>query len=372
MSFRSECGIRPGAMQTLLTPRVEGTRMDEDHLAEEYVQEFVLDHLEDVALVKREDRRQAVVSTTESEPWLPPDQAPSPRTAAQWIESQRRLPPLSPPPEYGPSPVTQQPMLVNMALVNGDPGTPPETPPSLSPVQNTTCRPPLSGMGEELMWIPQPQPLDLRPMHCMPTADSDWDHRRDYMPPGSIMSLDHPMHHHSLGQSRPLSVCSVNSAHSPRLHHLGGGSSGPGGGGSGYSTCSDDLGLNDDLLMSLSVRELNKRLHGCPREEVVRLKQKRRTLKNRGYAQNCRSKRLQQRHDLESMNRTLQGELHRVKVELARTLQERDLLKQRLHMNSSGTNNSGNVPSANNRNHLHNLTNNSTNPEGQNSSEYYL
>lgn len=93
----------------------------------------------------------------------------------------------------------------------------------------------------------------------------------------------------------------------------------------------DDL-INDELLMSLTVRELNKRLHGCPREEVVRLKQKRRTLKNRGYAQNCRSKRLQQRHDLEITNRSLHQEMKKIQQELTRVSQERDQLKQRLQM----------------------------------------
>lgn len=113
---------------------------------------------------------------------------------------------------------------------------------------------------------------------------------------------------------------------------------------SGYSTCSEDIGLNDEMLVTLSVRELNKRLHGCPREEVVRLKQKRRTLKNRGYAQNCRSKRVQQRQDLEATNRTLQAELRRMQVELNKVSQERDLLKQQvrlgfsqqIHINSDG------------------------------------
>uniref|UniRef100_A0AAG5DUS3 BZIP domain-containing protein n=1 Tax=Anopheles atroparvus TaxID=41427 RepID=A0AAG5DUS3_ANOAO len=90
--------------------------------------------------------------------------------------------------------------------------------------------------------------------------------------------------------------------------------------------------INDDLLMTLSVRELNKRLHGCPRDQVVRLKQKRRTLKNRGYAQNCRSKRLQQRHDLELTNRHLHHEMQQMKVELAKIKQERDELIQTLQM----------------------------------------
>lgn len=331
-------------MQTLVANRCDG-RMEDDHLAEEYVQEFVLDHLEDVAVtVKREDRNNRT-AVPEQETWLHHDD--STRLGGhQWVE-QRRLPPLSPPPDtaiYG-----AQPMLVNMTLVNGDPGTPPDTPPiSHSPVQN--CRP--QGLVDEMMWLPQtmrqdPQPLDLRPMHCM-AGEQDWD-RREYVPSGAM--LEHPaMHPLSLQPHRPLSVCSASSAQSPRNMQLGSGS--------GYSTCSDELGLNDEMLMSLSVRELNKRLHGCPREEVVRLKQKRRTLKNRGYAQNCRSKRLQQRQDLESLNRSLQNELHRLKMELARVSQERDLLKQRININNRGANTNQGV---------HNL-----NSDGQSSPEFYL
>lgn len=316
-------------MQTLGTrePRME---QDDQHLAEEYVQNFVLDHLEDVT-VKREDKRQM-----DSE-WIQ-DDSTSNRMVRQWPEEPRRLPPISPPPDsmYG-----QQPVLVNMTIVN-DPGTPPETPPCHSP---GPCRAP--GGMDDMVWYqqsmrPEPQPLDLRHLHCM-GADPDWE-RKEYIPSGIYMD-SHVNHHHVVLQ-RPQSVCSGSSALSPRLNNNT----------SGYSTCSEDLGLNDELLMTLSVRELNKRLHGCPREEVVRLKQKRRTLKNRGYAQNCRSKRLQQRQDLETTNRSLQNELHRMKMELARVSQERDILKQRLQMGRNQQNQQ-----------MHNL-----NSDGQSSPEFYL
>ncbi|KAI1713583.1 bZIP maf transcription factor domain-containing protein [Ditylenchus destructor] len=68
--------------------------------------------------------------------------------------------------------------------------------------------------------------------------------------------------------------------------------------------------LDDDhLLMGLSVRELNKWLMGQDRATVSAIKQKRRTLKNRGYALNCRARRQQTQAQLEAENRSLRNKL---------------------------------------------------------------
>lgn len=305
------------------------SKMEQDeHLAEEYVQNFVLDHLEDIT-VKKEDKRTLEVD------WIHQDDSSS-RVLRAWPD-ERRLPPISSPQE---AMIGHQPLLVNMALVN-EPGTPPETPPGQSPDHYYDP----SDMWYHQSMRPEPQPLDLRHLHCM-GGEPEWE-RREYIPSGMIME-NHPAQQII---QRPQSVCSGSSGVSPRLSNSNISTNT-----SGYSTCSDDIGLNDELLMTLSVRELNKRLHGCPREQVIRLKQKRRTLKNRGYAQNCRSKRLQQKQDLETTNRSLQNEIHRMKVELARVTQERDILKQRIQLGRAAQNQD--------MQHL--------NSESQNSPEFYL
>lgn len=88
------------------------------------------------------------------------------------------------------------------------------------------------------------------------------------LPAGSsvMQGMEDSMQGISMQPGRPLSVCSVSScgAGGPNPAHRAANGL--------YSNCSgsnpqDEL-MDDELLMSLSVRELNKRLHGCPREQV--------------------------------------------------------------------------------------------------------
>ncbi|KAM6898812.1 LOW QUALITY PROTEIN: transcription factor MafF [Lycodopsis pacificus] len=88
--------------------------------------------------------------------------------------------------------------------------------------------------------------------------------------------------------------------------------------------------LSDNELMSLTVRELNLHLRGMSRDEIQKLKQRRRTLKNRGYAASCRVKRVSQREALELQKTELQREVERLGAENAGMRKELEGLGARL------------------------------------------
>lgn len=446
--------------------------MDEQHLADEYVQEFVLSHLDDEAqaqalaqaqahalaqsqahaLAQSQNVKREEPTTPTTKIWTNPqvsvednNNIPPIRVKALnngptvWYHHDERKPhPISPSnvENYPHPPTHGQPVIISPA-VNGAPSTPPETPPVGSPnpalTQNYSPYYRQSGgLCDDMMFLPHAitrgdQPLDLRPLNYSLIQEGEWD-RKEFiqsslngpspfvasgglsnglnpnnsaaqyamqynhlqhleslnMHQPSLHSHHHHHHHVTPGpgnchgpSNRPHSVGSSASTLSPRLQHhssmhhannRGESTSSSSSNASSYSgpilsRNGDDL-IGDELLMTLTVRELNKRLHGCPREEVVRLKQKRRTLKNRGYAQNCRSKRLQQRHDLEITNRKLIEEMKRIQQDLVRISQERDQLKHRLvHQTGGAPTSQNNVP-RNGQQDLHS--------DGHSSPEFYL
>ncbi|XP_060883258.1 LOW QUALITY PROTEIN: transcription factor MafK [Labrus mixtus] len=85
--------------------------------------------------------------------------------------------------------------------------------------------------------------------------------------------------------------------------------------------------LSDDELVAMSVRELNQHLRGLTKDDVVRLKQRRRTLKNRGYAASCRIKRVTQKEELEKQKIELQHEVDKLARENASMRLELDSLR---------------------------------------------
>lgn len=97
------------------------------------------------------------------------------------------------------------------------------------------------------------------------------------------------------------------------------------------------MDISDEELVTISVRDLNRqlKLRGLSRDEIVRMKQRRRTLKNRGYAASCRIKRLEQKDELETEKtqewrdmEVMQQELNCLREEMSGIRNRYEALKQ--------------------------------------------
>jgi len=76
-----------------------------------------------------------------------------------------------------------------------------------------------------------------------------------------------------------------------------------------------DVGLSDQELVLKTTKELNKLIkkRNIPKDRARQIKQERRTLKNRGYAANCRVKREEEEKSLEKENADLSENIKRNK-----------------------------------------------------------
>ena len=74
--------------------------------------------------------------------------------------------------------------------------------------------------------------------------------------------------------------------------------------------------IPDKALAKLTVKQLKKLMQNLGTEEVKALKQRRRTLKNRGYAVQCRLRRQQYKDSLEMQVRQLQEQLKKCEDEI--------------------------------------------------------
>jgi len=88
--------------------------------------------------------------------------------------------------------------------------------------------------------------------------------------------------------------------------------------------------ISDEELVTYNVKELNRVLKskGISKEQVSSIKQRRRTLKNRGYAATVRVKREESKGDLESKLNVVDSEERRHRAEMAQISKDIQRIKK--------------------------------------------
>lgn len=87
--------------------------------------------------------------------------------------------------------------------------------------------------------------------------------------------------------------------------------------------------ITEEDLINLPIQDLNKRLRRLPKPEARELRKRRRSLKNRGYATNCRQRRAALKESLQAQNQRLKDQLREIKQSLNETMEDRDSYKKK-------------------------------------------
>lgn len=98
-----------------------------------------------------------------------------------------------------------------------------------------------------------------------------------------------------------------------------------------YDTTSSTPGeqITDFEVATLPIRELNRRLKNRPQAEILQIRKRRRSLRNRNYATNCRRRRAALKESLLTENQQLRDQLREANETLSKALKEKDSYKRK-------------------------------------------